>query len=337
MPCRRSWVRVPSSALRSPLETAGFFISSADPAPVVRRDSQPLVSLYVLPRGGRRRAFASQLRGREPRQAPCADGVCQGMLQKEQARWDRAMVDGAGRRSDLGLPQVPRKADPGAAPARLWSHRELPAANACDSSQARCRLRTRRRDARVEQAGRDRLVEAARTAARASNQCGFLGRDQSDARSASAAACRRALTSPSSRAARSMRSCCVSARSCASSARERTASSSAFSFSTDRVRSANWLATISVSSRATLLPQRDSTTRNQRRSSPQRDSRPRRAARTEPPHRRAGNVAGFDGPREVAKPRLFASSSKTCARALRSPMSVGRKDEGRRLAPTSAR
>jgi hypothetical protein len=49
-----------------------------------------------------------------------------------------------------------------------------------------------------------------------------------------------------------MPSCCVSARSAAPSARERTTLSSAASFSTDRVRSANWLATISVSSRATF-------------------------------------------------------------------------------------
>jgi hypothetical protein len=44
-------------------------------------------------------------------------------------------------------------------------------------------------------------------------------RVQMDARSASAAACRRALTSASSRAARSMRSCCVSVRSRCWSAR----------------------------------------------------------------------------------------------------------------------
>jgi hypothetical protein len=80
----------------------------------------------------------------------------------------------------------------------------------------------------------------------------LLNRDQSDSRRASAAACKRALTSPSSRAARSMRSCWVSARSCALSARERRASNSAVSFSTALVRSANWLATISLSSRATL-------------------------------------------------------------------------------------
>ena len=78
--------------------------------------------------------------------------------------------------------------------------------------------------------------------------------NQSDSRSALAAAWMRSLTSASSRAARSMRSCCESARSCALSARERTTSSSAASLSTDRVRSANWLATISVSSRPTLSP-----------------------------------------------------------------------------------
>ena len=44
-------------------------------------------------------------------------------------------------------------------------------------------------------------------------------RVQMDARSASAAACRRALTSASSRAARSMRSCCISVRSRCWSAR----------------------------------------------------------------------------------------------------------------------
>ena len=78
--------------------------------------------------------------------------------------------------------------------------------------------------------------------------------NQSDSRSALAAAWMRSLTSASSRAARSMRSCRESARSCALSARERTTSSSAASLSTDRVRSANWLATISVSSRPTLSP-----------------------------------------------------------------------------------
>ena len=64
---------------------------------------------------------------------------------------------------------------------------------------------------------------------------------QIDSRSAFAAACRRVLTSASSFAARSMRSCCVFARS-------RTALSWLAMCSTARVRSANWPAIAAVSS-----------------------------------------------------------------------------------------
>ena len=86
---------------------------------------------------------------------------------------------------------------------------------------------------------------------------------QMDSRSAFAAACRRSLTSASSRAARSMRSCCVcvrscwlstsscwlSARACWRSARSVIALSSCAIASTVRVSSANWPATLAMSSR----------------------------------------------------------------------------------------
>ena len=80
---------------------------------------------------------------------------------------------------------------------------------------------------------------------------------QTEDRSAFAAACRRSLTSVSSRAARSMRSCwisvrsCwVSARSCWLSARSVTAASWLAISSTVRVSSASWPATVAMSSRA---------------------------------------------------------------------------------------
>src|SRR5439155_13376661 len=77
---------------------------------------------------------------------------------------------------------------------------------------------------------------------------------QIDSRSALAAACRRSLTSASSRAARSMRSCWTSvrscwllARSCWRSARSRTSLSWLASSSTVRVRSASCPATLAMS------------------------------------------------------------------------------------------
>ena len=87
--------------------------------------------------------------------------------------------------------------------------------------------------------------------------------DQIDSRSAVAAACRRSLTSASSRAARSMRSCCIcaracwlstsscwlSARACWRSARSVIALRSFAIASTVRVSSANWPATLAMSSR----------------------------------------------------------------------------------------
>ena len=87
--------------------------------------------------------------------------------------------------------------------------------------------------------------------------------DQTESRSAFAAACRRSLTSASSRAARSMRSCCIcaracwlstsscwlSARACWRSARSVIALRSFAISSTVRVSSANWPATLAMSSR----------------------------------------------------------------------------------------
>ena len=87
--------------------------------------------------------------------------------------------------------------------------------------------------------------------------------DQIESRSAFAAACRRSLTSASSRAARSMRSCCVcarfcwlstrscwlSARACWRSARSVIALRSFAISSTVRVSSANCSATLAMSSR----------------------------------------------------------------------------------------
>jgi len=70
-------------------------------------------------------------------------------------------------------------------------------------------------------------------------------RVQIDARSASAAACRRVLTSASSRAAMSVRSCWVSARS-------RSVANWLVISSTARVRSANWPATLAMSSTAAI-------------------------------------------------------------------------------------
>ncbi len=91
--------------------------------------------------------------------------------------------------------------------------------------------------------------------------------NQTACRSASAAACRRSLTSASSRAARSMRSCCncvrscwvsarlcwVSARLCWLSARSLTAASCFAIASTVRVSSANWPATLAMSSLVVTL------------------------------------------------------------------------------------
>ena len=80
---------------------------------------------------------------------------------------------------------------------------------------------------------------------------------QTEDRSAFAAACRRSLTSASSRAARSMRSCWISVRSCWVSARccwlsarSLTAASWLAISSTVRVSSASWPATVAMSSRA---------------------------------------------------------------------------------------
>ena len=89
------------------------------------------------------------------------------------------------------------------------------------------------------------------------------GNDQIESRSAFAAACRRSLTSASSRAARSMRSCCVcarfcwlstrscwlSARACWRSARSVIALRSFAISSTVRVSSASCSATLAMSSR----------------------------------------------------------------------------------------
>ena len=78
---------------------------------------------------------------------------------------------------------------------------------------------------------------------------------QIDSRNAFAAACRRSLTSASSLAARSMRSCCVSVRACwasarsfALSARSLTACSCLAMTSTVRVSSAKCSATLAMSS-----------------------------------------------------------------------------------------
>ena len=83
--------------------------------------------------------------------------------------------------------------------------------------------------------------------------------DQIDSRSAFAAACRRSLTSASSRAARSMRSCWTSerscwllARSCWLSARSRSAVSWRSISATVRVRSASCPATLAMSSLAVI-------------------------------------------------------------------------------------
>jgi hypothetical protein len=85
---------------------------------------------------------------------------------------------------------------------------------------------------------------------------------QIDSRSAFAAACRRSLTSVSSRAANSMRSCWMSARSCWLSARSRSVLSWLAISSTVRVRAASWLATVAMSSLAVMSP--DSTRRVER-------------------------------------------------------------------------
>ena len=76
--------------------------------------------------------------------------------------------------------------------------------------------------------------------------------DQIDARSAFAAACRRSLTSASSRAARSMRSCWISERSCWLTAPSRISSSWLPISCTVRVRSASWPATVAMSSLAVI-------------------------------------------------------------------------------------
>ena len=79
---------------------------------------------------------------------------------------------------------------------------------------------------------------------------------QIDSRSADAAACKRALTSTSSRAARSIRSRWVSACSCWLSARSRTAFSWSAIPSTVRVRSASWRAISAVSASGVIYPWR---------------------------------------------------------------------------------
>jgi hypothetical protein len=76
----------------------------------------------------------------------------------------------------------------------------------------------------------------------------LLTGDQIDARSAFAAACSRSLTSASSRAARSIRSCWVLTSSCWLSARARSDPSWSAICLTVRVRSANWPATLAMSS-----------------------------------------------------------------------------------------
>ncbi len=81
---------------------------------------------------------------------------------------------------------------------------------------------------------------------------------QIDSRSAFAAACRRVLTSASSFAARSMRSCCVSARS-------RIVLSWFAICSTARVRSANWPAITAVSSCFAIFGSPDLTLGSERR------------------------------------------------------------------------
>ena len=80
------------------------------------------------------------------------------------------------------------------------------------------------------------------------SRTGTFAAYQTDCRRALAAACRRSLTSPSSFAATSMRSCWVSARSRWLSAPWRRAFSCASISSTVRVRSASWAATLAMSS-----------------------------------------------------------------------------------------
>jgi hypothetical protein len=85
------------------------------------------------------------------------------------------------------------------------------------------------------------------------------GGDQIDSRSAFAAACRRSLTSANSRAARSIRSCWTSVRSCCelervcwASARWLSAVRWRFISFTVRVSSASWPATLAMSSSAVM-------------------------------------------------------------------------------------
>jgi hypothetical protein len=78
-----------------------------------------------------------------------------------------------------------------------------------------------------------------------------------DSRSAFAAACRRALTSPSSRAARSIRSCWVSARSSAPWACSRSARSWFVNSATCFVNSASWPAISAESDSELITPPDD--------------------------------------------------------------------------------
>ncbi len=129
--------------------------------------------------------------------------------------------------------------------------------------QGFCRiLHTSVRTARRHGRGR-RFPLAARRVRGDSRETGARAmNDQTDSRSAVAAACRRSLTSANSRAARSMRSCCIcarscwwstrscwlSARACWRSARSVIALRSVAIASTLWVSSANWEATLAMSS-----------------------------------------------------------------------------------------
>jgi hypothetical protein len=141
-----------------------------------------------------------------------------------------------------------------------------------------------------------------------------------------------------------MPSCCVSARSAAPSARERTTLSSAASFSTDRVRSANWLATISVSSRATfslagILGGRDHkvTLREGSRSpgSSTRSGTDRRSARPSAARRALGREGMEGGRGRLAQPRHHARAYNDDP--ARSGARAGRGDEGRPRTDTLGR
>ena len=84
-----------------------------------------------------------------------------------------------------------------------------------------------------------------------------------DSRRAFAAACRRVLTSANSRAARSIRSCCVSARSSASSDRWRTVSNCFDNSATWFVSVASWPAMSADSDSEAISPSKADSTAGQ--------------------------------------------------------------------------